>query len=70
MSPITAKLLETMARTWHRFEPNGQDMNALAAMLIPMDEAGEALAERVRFDLEPSAFLLGLEAMSADRDAQ
>jgi len=41
MSRITADFVAALARVWHRFEPPGQDMETLADMLAPMDDAGE-----------------------------
>ena len=69
MSDITGDFVAALARVWHRFEPHGQDVDTLAAMLAPMDDAGEALAGDVEFDMEPSDYLLGLEAMAADRES-
>lgn len=64
MSRITADVVTSLAYVWHRFEPVGQDMNALAQMLAPMDDAGEALSENVAFDMEPADYLSGLQAMA------
>ena len=65
MSDIDADLVRALARVWHRFEPAGQDLEELANMLAPMDDAGEALAGKVGFDMEPADFLLGMTDMAA-----
>lgn len=64
MSHLSGKFVAALARTWHRFEPPEQDLEILAGMLRPMDEAGEALSAHVEFDMEPSDYLVGLEAMA------
>ena len=66
MSRINGAFVSMLARVWHRFEPPGQDMQALAEMLAPMDDAGEALSVDVGFDMEPSDFLVGLDAVADD----
>ena len=66
MSRITGAFATAIARVWHRFEPPGQDMEALAEMLAPMDDAGEARSAKLHFDMEPSDFALGLEAHAKD----
>ena len=60
MSRINADFVGAMARVWHRFEPPNQDLDTLAAMLAPMDDAGEVVAEEIEFDMEPSDYLAGL----------
>lgn len=66
MSDIDAEFVKRLAKVWHRFEPAGQDLDQLAEMLRPMDDAGEALAPGVGFDMEPSEYLAGLEAMAKE----
>ena len=66
MSRITADFVAALARVWHRFEPPGQDMETLSQMLAPMDDAGEEMSAGVDFDMEPSDYLLGLDAMSEE----
>jgi hypothetical protein len=66
MSRITAEFVAALARVWHRFEPPGQDMETLAEMLAPMDDAGEDMSHAVHFDMEPSDYLAGLEALAED----
>lgn len=68
MSRITGDFATALAWVWHRFEPHGQDMDALAEMLAPMDDAGESLADDIAFDLEPSDYHVGLEEMSSSGD--
>jgi hypothetical protein len=69
MNHLSGEFVAALARTWHRFELPEQDLETLAAMLRPMDEAGEELSANVAFDMEPSDYLLGLEAMAdAARD--
>ena len=69
MSRISGDFVTALARIWHRFEPQGQDVEALAEMLAPMDDAGEVLSARVEFDMEPSDYQLALDAMSKRKDA-
>ena len=67
MSKVTSEFAAAIADIWHRFT-SPRDMDSLAEMLRPMDDAGEALADRVGFDMEPSDFDRGLDDMSeADR---
>jgi len=66
MSRITADFFAALARVWHRFEPPGQDMETLADMLAPMDDAGEDMSHAVDFDMEPSDYVAGLEALAED----
>ena len=68
MSRITASFVAAIAKVWHRFEPQGQDLDTLAEMLAPMDEAGETLSATIEFDMQPSDYQLGLEAMSQPVD--
>ena len=68
MSRIKGEFVADIARVWHRFEPKGQDMDALAEMLAPMDDAGEVVAEDVAFDMEPADFFNGLENASTKVD--
>ena len=67
MPDLDHEFVARLARTWHRFEPQGQDLDKLADMLRPMDEAGERLSARVDFDDEPSDYHLGMAQMSAHR---
>lgn len=69
MSKISADFALTLARVWHRFEPAGQDMQGLATMLAPMDDAGERLSADVEFDMEPADFTASLAAMAKHSDA-
>ena len=64
MSRITTDFVAALARVWHRFDPPGQDMETLAQMLAPMDDAGEDMSHAVDFDMEPSDYLVGLEALA------
>ena len=64
MSDIDANMVRRLARVWHRFDPTGQDLEELAEMLKPMDDAGEALSANIEFDMEPAGYLAGLEAMA------
>jgi hypothetical protein len=66
MSRISAEFIAALAHVWHRFDPPGQDMEALAQMLAPMDDAGEDMSQAVDFDMEPSDYLVGLEAIAKD----
>ena len=66
MSRISAEFVATLARVWHRFDPPGQDMQALSEMLAPMDDAGEDMSHAVDFDMEPSDYLAGLQALAED----
>lgn len=68
MSRITGDFVAALARVWHRFEPAGQDMEALAQMLAPMDDAGEALSKDVEFDQQPSDYATALHAMAESKD--
>ena len=54
MSHITTDFVAALARVWHRFDPPGQDMETLAEMLAPMDDAGEDMSHAMDFDMEPS----------------
>ena len=60
MSAITGSFVAALARIWHRFDPPAGDVDTLATMLAPMDDAGESLAGRVEFDMEPADYLAGL----------
>jgi hypothetical protein len=64
MRRLTGPFVAALARVWHRFDAPEQDVEMLAQMLAPMDEAGERLAQRMRFDMEPADFLHGLDAES------
>ena len=66
MSRITTDFVAALARVWHRFDPPGQDMETLAQMLAPMDDAGEDMSHAVDFDMEPSDYLVGLEALAKE----
>lgn len=66
MEKISGSLVATLARVWHRFDPRGQDLEGLAGMLAPMDEAGERLSERIGFDMEPADYLIGLDDVSGE----
>ena len=60
MRNITGAFVAQLAMVWHRFileEDKGED---LAAMLAPMDDAGEVIAAGMLFDMEPSDFELTL----------
>ncbi len=49
MRRITGAFTAAHVRIWHRFAPPGSDIDALAAMVGPMDDVGDApgkLAER------------------------
>ncbi len=63
MTPC-GEFVAALADRVHRFVPG--DVDALAQMLAPMDEAGEVMAESVEFNMEPSDYLAGLEAMAGD----
>mgnify|MGYP005661390669 CR=1 FL=1 len=64
MSHISGEFVAALALTWHRFSPPEQNLETLAAMLRPMDEAGEELSANVEFDMEPSDYLVALEALA------
>ena len=68
MSRISGEFVAALAEVWHRFEPEAADAQSLAEMLAPMDDAGETMAANVEFDMEPSDYLTGLEAMAGDRE--
>ena len=68
MSRISAEFVATLARVWHRFDPPGQDMEALSEMLAPMDDAGEEMSHAVDFDMEPSDYQVGLAAVAEDEE--
>jgi len=61
MSKITGTFVLSLAKVWHRFEPADQDMEALAEMLAPMDDAGETFSRDIGFDMEPSDYELALD---------
>lgn len=69
MSKLDGEFVRQVASTWHRFEPPERDLEVLAEMLRPMDEAGERLSARVGFDMEPGDFLAGQQAMAAGGDS-
>ena len=60
MSAINGKFVAILARVWHRF--------TLANMLAPMDDAGEAVADDIQFDMEPSDFNAALEELAISKD--
>ena len=68
MSEISADFLRLVAKVWHRFEPREQSMEELAAMLAPMDDAGETCSRNVEFDMEPADFLLAQDALAEPED--
>ncbi len=68
MSQITGEFVTMMARIWHRFALPAKDAEPLAGMLAPMDDAGEAVAEDLRFDMEPSDFDRALEDLAPPLD--
>ena len=68
MSGITGEFVAKLAQIWHRFALPADDAESLAAMLVPMDTAGEAAADDVAFDMEPADFATALEDLSARRN--
>ena len=68
MSEISAEFVRLVATVWHRFEPREQSMEELAAMLAPMDDAGEACSRHLTFDMEPADFLLAQDALADPED--
>lgn len=68
MSDITGDFVAMMARVWHRFALPTDDAAPLAGMLAPMDDAGEAVAEELRFDMAPSGFDRALEELAPPLD--
>lgn len=69
MSAITGDFVAMLARVWHRFSLPDKDSETLAAMLAPMDDAGEDVAEHVAFDGEPSDFDVALKELATPRDS-
>ncbi len=67
MSDITGEFVAMLARTWHRFTLPAGNAESLADLLSPMDEAGEAVADAISFDEEPSDFDLALEELAPPR---
>ena len=68
MSGITDEFVAMLARVWHRFTPQTDDAETLANMLTPMDDAGEAVADDIQFDMEPSDFVAALEELATPQD--
>ena len=68
MSDITGDFVAMMARIWHRFTLPADDAAPLAGMLVPMDAAGETVAETMQFDREPSDFDRALEELAPPVD--
>jgi hypothetical protein len=68
MSNITGDFVAMIAQVWHRFTLPKSDTDTLAALLAPMDDAGETVAEDIRLDGEPSDFDLALEELAAPRN--
>ena len=57
-----------MARVWHGISLEADDAAVLADMLVPMDDAGEELATRLGFEMEPSEFLKVMHRESSAQD--
>ena len=68
MSNITGDFVAMVSRVWHRFTLPAADAESLAGMLAPMDGAGEAVAEYLQFDMEPSDFDRALEELALPLD--
>ncbi len=68
MSAINGKFVAMLARVWHRFTLPTDDTDTLANMLAPMDDAGEAVADDIQFDMEPSDFDAALEELAISKD--
>ena len=64
MRKLTGAFVAQIAMVWHRFILEQDDGEDLAAMLAPMDEAGEVIASGMLFDMEPSDFELGLNNLA------
>ncbi|MBH67361.1 MAG: hypothetical protein CMM58_03320 [Rhodospirillaceae bacterium] len=64
MSAIKGDFVKLIASVWHRFVIAQQEAETLADMLVPMDDAGEEVAEYIEFDYEPSDFYLTLEELA------
>ena len=61
MSDITGDFVARLAKIWHRFTLPAGEEQTLADMLQPMDDAGETVARRLAFDMEPADFETALE---------
>ncbi len=68
MSDINGEFVAKLAQIWHRFTLPAGDEDTLAGLLVPMDDAGEAVAEDIPFDGEPSDFDMALDELAAPRD--
>ena len=68
MSRITGDFAAMLARVWHRMTLQPDDADTLAKMLAPMDEAGEAVATEVQFDMEPSDFDAAVDELAPSED--
>lgn len=64
MGGITGDFVAMLARVWHRFALPADEAESLAEMLTPMDEAGEAAAEDIAFDMEPSDYIGALDDLA------
>lgn len=67
MSSITADFVAKLAEVWHRFTLPVDDRETLSDMLAPMDDAGEAVATHLAFDMEPSDFDAALVDLAPER---
>jgi hypothetical protein len=67
MSSITSDFVAKLAEVWHRFTLPEMDRQTLADMLTPMDDAGEAVAKHLKFDMEPTDYLDALEDLAPER---
>ena len=68
MGEITGDFVARLASVWHRLIIPKGDEETLAEMLAPMDAAGERVARRVGFDMEPSDFEATLSDLARRRD--
>ena len=68
MGEITGDFVARLASVWHRLILPEGDEETLAEMLVPMDAAGERVAPRVGFDMEPSDFEATLSDLARRRD--
>ena len=68
MSRITGDFAAMLARVWHRITLPADEADTLASMLAPMDDAGEAVAADIEFDMEPSDFDAAMDELAASKD--
>ena len=66
MSSITGGFVAKLAEVWHRLTLPEADRQTLADMLSPMDDAGEAVARHLEFDMEPADYDDALEDLAPE----